>query len=78
MTKWFKRRFYLVKVHELHLVVRDLLLVGTLEHEGHGVRLVLGLHGDVVVVCGTPGVKKVERWEFCIFGTSTSESWTCW
>ena len=50
-----KRLLYLVKVHQLHLVVRDLLLVGTLKHEGHSVRLVLGLPGDDVVVCGTPG-----------------------
>ena len=45
----------LVEVHQLHLVVRDLLLVGSLEHEGDCVSLILGLHGDDVVIGGTPG-----------------------
>ena len=45
---------YLVKVHQLHLVVGDLLLVGALEHEGDGVSLVLSLNSDDVVVGSTP------------------------
>ena len=52
-----KSRGYLVKVHQLHLVVGDLLLVGTLEHEGHRVCLVLSLHRDDVVICCTPRVE---------------------
>ena len=47
----------LVEVHQLHLVVGDLLLVGRLEHEGDGVGLVLGLDGDDVVIGCTPGFK---------------------
>jgi hypothetical protein len=35
---------FLVQIHQLHLVVGDLLLVGALEHEGDGVGLVLRLH----------------------------------
>ena len=49
-----KRLLYLVKVHQLHLVVGDLLLVGALEHEGDGVSLVLSLDSDDVVVGSTP------------------------
>ena len=45
---------YLVKVHQLHLVVGDLLLVGALEHEGDRVSLVLSLNSDDVVVGGAP------------------------
>ena len=44
----------LVEVHELHLVVGDLLLVGRLEHEGDGVGLVLRLDRDDVVVGRAP------------------------
>lgn len=44
----------LVEVHQLHLVVGDLLLVGALEHEGDGVSLVLSLNSDDVVVGSTP------------------------
>ncbi len=40
----------LVQIHQLHLVVGDLLLVGGLEHEGDVVGLVLGLHGDDVII----------------------------
>ena len=49
-----KRLLYLVEVHQLHLVVGDLLLVGALEHEGDGVSLVLSLNSDDVVVGSTP------------------------
>ena len=42
----------LVEVHQLHLVVGDLLLVGRLEHEGDGVGLVLRLDRDNVVGVG--------------------------
>ena len=49
-----KRLLYLVEVHQLHLVVGDLLLVGALEHEGDGVSLVLSLDSDDVVVGSTP------------------------
>ena len=44
----------LVQVHQLHLVVGHFLLVRGLEHEGDGVRLILGLDGDDVVIRGTP------------------------
>ena len=40
----------LIEVHQLHLVVGHLLLVGRLEHEGDRVRLVLRLHRHNVVV----------------------------
>ena len=43
-------KMLLIKVHQLHLIVRDLLLVGRLEHEGDVVSLVLGFHGDDVIV----------------------------
>ena len=45
----------LVQVHQLHLVVGDLLLVGALEHEGYSVPLVLSLDGDDVIIGGAPG-----------------------
>ena len=44
----------LVEVHQLHLVVGHLLLVGRLEHERDGVGLVLRLDGDDVVVRRAP------------------------
>ena len=44
----------LVEVHQLHLVVGDLLLVGALEHEGYSVPLVLSLDGDDVIIGSTP------------------------
>ena len=44
----------LVQVHQLHLVVGHFLLVRGLEHEGDGVRLVLGLDGDDVIIGSTP------------------------
>ena len=51
----------LVQVHQLHLVVGHLLLVGGLEHEGDGVGLILGLDGDDVVIRGTPEQRDVKR-----------------
>ena len=44
----------LVEVHQLHLVVGDLLLVGRLEHEGDIIGLILGLDGDDVIIGSTP------------------------
>ena len=44
----------LVEVHQLHLIIGDLLLVGGLEHEVDGVSLVLGLNGDDVVIGSAP------------------------
>ena len=40
----------LVEVHEFHFVVRDLFLVGRLEHEGDHIGLVLRLDGDDVII----------------------------
>ena len=40
----------LVEIHQFHLVVRHLLLVGGLEHEGDVVSLVLGLDGDDIII----------------------------
>ena len=48
----------LVEVHQLHLIVGDLLLVGGLEHEGHVVSLVLGLDSDDVVI-GCTSVEEI-------------------
>ena len=44
----------LVEVHQLHLVVGNLLLVGRLEHEGDIIGLILGLDGDDVIIGSTP------------------------
>ena len=51
----------LVEVHQLHLVVGHFLLVGGLEHEGDGVRLVLGLDGDDVIIGGAPEREMLKR-----------------
>ena len=40
----------LVEIHEFHFVVRDLFLVGRLEHEGDHIGLVLRLDGDDVII----------------------------
>ena len=40
----------LVEVHEFHFVVRDLFLVGRLEHKGDHIGLVLRLDGDDVII----------------------------
>ena len=50
----------LVEVHQLHLVVGDLLLVGRLEHEGDIIGLILGLDGDDVIIGSTPRNKKIK------------------
>ena len=44
----------LVKIHQFHLVVRNHLLVRRLEHEVNGICLILGLHGDNVIVSNAP------------------------
>ena len=63
--KCTEEEIYLVKVHELHLVVRDFLLVGTLEHEGHCVGLILSLHRDDVIIGSAPRVEscKIHKYE---------------
>ena len=38
----------LVKLHQFHIVVRDLLLVRRLVHEADSICLFLSLHGDVI------------------------------
>jgi len=43
---------FLVEVHQFHLVVRHFLLVLRFEHKGHRVSVVLGFHGDCVIVVG--------------------------
>ena len=69
-------KMFLVQVHQLHLVVWDLLLVGTLKHEGHSVPLVLSLHSDNVVICSAPATgMHVLRKSPSIH---TSESCSCW
>jgi hypothetical protein len=45
---------FLVQVHEFHLVVGHLLLVGGLEHEGDCIGLVLSLHCYNIIVGGAP------------------------
>ena len=47
---------FLVQVHQLHLVVGDLLLVGALKHEGYSVPLVLRLHSDNVIIGSAPTI----------------------
>ena len=43
-------KMLLVEVHELHLIVRDLLLVWRLKYEGNCVSVVLGFHSNDVVI----------------------------
>ena len=50
----------LVEIHQLHLVVGHFLLVGGLKHEGDGVRLVLGLDGDDVIIRCAPEREMLE------------------
>ena len=45
---------FLVQVHQLHLIVGNLLLVGALKHEGHSVPLILCLHSDYVIIGSAP------------------------
>ena len=47
-------KMLLIEIHQLHLIIRNLLLVWRLEHEVNGVSLVLGLNGDDIIVSCAP------------------------
>ena len=47
-------KMFMVQVHQLHLIVGDLLLVGVLKHEGNNVPLILSLHSDDVIIGSAP------------------------